>query len=207
MTLSLRSERMAEEKKELTQKKQKGKNWYTIMAPPLFRERELCEIPATDPKYLKGRNIEMGLEELTGDYKKFARFPAAMKLKVTEVTGNRAKTIFGGYEVSKDLIFRVTRKRTQKIDLTEEYKTKDGWNVQITGLVILNRNAYTSIQKSVRKLLNERLKEMVTSVTMEEFLKDLLNRVSITQIKKEASKIYPARVVEITKIEVLSRPE
>jgi len=196
-----------EEKKELPQKKQRGKNWYTILAPTLFRERELCEIPATDPKYLKGRKIEMGLEELTGDYKKFSRFPASMKLKVTEVTGNKAKTVFGGYEVSKDLIFRVTRKRTQKVDMTEEYKTKDGWEIQITGLIVLNRNVYTSIQKSVRKLMNERFKEMVANNTMDDFLKDLLNKVSTSQMKKEASKIYPVRIAEITKIEVISHPE
>lgn len=192
---------------EKTQKKWKGKNWYVVLAPELFREKELCEIPATDPKYLKGRKIELGLGEVTGDYKKFARFPATMKLKITEVDGKEAKTIFGGYEVSKDFIFRVTRKRSQKVAITEEYKTKDGWEIQVTGLIILNRNVYASVQKKVRGLLNQRLQELVSKNSMDDVLKDLLNRVTMGKVRKQASKIYPARVAEITKIEVLSHPE
>jgi ribosomal protein S3AE len=198
--------RMAE-KTGKPQRKVKGKNWYVVLAPALFRERELFEIPATDPKYLKGRKMEVGLGELTGDYKKFARFPAIIKLKILEVDGNRAKTVFSGYEVSKDFIFRATRKRTQKVELTEEYETEDGWSIQVTGLIILNRNVYASIEKKVRNLFDERLREMVSKNSMNDVLKDLLNRITMSKVRKETNKIYPARVAEITKIEILSRPE
>lgn len=187
-------------------KKWKGKTWFTVLAPGIFREKEICEIPATDPKYIKGRKIGLGLEELTGDYKKFARFPATMSLKVITVSDNKARTVFGGFEVSKDFIFRVTRKRTQKVTLTETYKTKDGWEIQLTGMVILNRNVYESVRKSVRKLLDDKFKEMISKNTMDDILKDLLNRVTTGKIRKEINKVYPARITEITKIEVVSHP-
>lgn len=188
-------------------KKWKGKTWFTVLAPEIFRSRELCEIPAADPKYIKGRKIIMGLEELTGDYKKFSRFPATMSLKISNVEDGKAKTIFGGFDVSNDFIFRVTRKRTEKVTLTETYKTTDKWVIQISGLVILNRNVYTSVQRSVRKMLKEKLNEFVTKNTMDDVLKDLLNRVTTNKIRKDINKVYPARITEITKIEVVSHPE
>lgn len=190
-----------------TGKKWKGKTWFTVLAPNIFREKEICEIPATDPKYVKGRKIGMGLEDLTGDYKKFARFPATMDLKIISVDGDKAKTVFGGFEVSKDFIFRATRKRTQKVMLTDDFKTKDGWDIQVTGLVILNRNVYDSIRRSARKMLKERLQEFISKNTMDDVLKDILNRVTMGKIRKDISKIYPVRIAEITKIEVVSRPE
>ena len=75
-------------------KKWKGKDWFVIFSPKMFGERAVGETPATNPKTLAGRNIEVSMSDLTGQYgKDFYR----VMLAVERIDGNTLHTRFNGY--------------------------------------------------------------------------------------------------------------
>ena len=65
-----------EEKKEKPRaeagaKKWKGKDWFVIFSPRMFGEKVIGETPATNPKTLIGRNIEVGISDLSDQQRRF----------------------------------------------------------------------------------------------------------------------------------------
>jgi small subunit ribosomal protein S3Ae len=134
-----------QEGKEKQVRKWKGKDWFVILAPEIYGKTVLSETPATDPKALIGRIIEISFAELSGNPSKFY-----MKLmfRIEKVDGKKALTQFNGYAAARDYLFRVVRKRTQKIRIISNMETKDKWKLQITALAVLNRNTETGVQKT-----------------------------------------------------------
>lgn len=193
------------EQKETQEKRQpkkwKGKDWFVILAPKAFGENRLAETPTTDPKTIVGRNIQIGFDELTGNPSKYY-----MKLQfvIERVDGTKALTRFNGYSTSREYLFRVIRKRTQKIRIINNLETKDGWKLQITTVVVLNRNADVGIQRKIRLKLDASLKETAKKQKIDELVKMITSSVLQQNLKKTGTKIYPVRFTEIEKVEVLS---
>lgn len=181
----------------------KGKDWFSILAPKSFGNAPLAETPATDSKSVMGRVIEISVPELTGDQSKYW-----MKLcfKINKINGKNAYTKFYGYKCIKQYIFRMVRKRIQKMRAINNLETKDGWKLQVSNVTILNRKTNIMIEKKVRKFVFEFLKDKAKELTHDEFVKQIINSEIQTKIKKLASKIYPVRFCEIEKVEVVASP-
>jgi small subunit ribosomal protein S3Ae len=185
-------------------KKWKGKDWFAIFSPRLFGEKVIGDTPTTNPKNLIGRNMEVGLSELTG---RPGRDFYRIRLAVDRVDSKSAYTRFNGYVALKEHVTRIIRKRTQKIESIMYLDTKDKWRIQVTSMAILNRNTEMPVRKKVRAHMEESLKEMAANYTMDDFLRNMINLNIQKGIKKSGTKIYPVRFFEITKIEVKKAPE
>jgi len=169
----------------------------------MFNEVFLAETPATDPKSVIGRNIEVSVAELLNDQKKYY-----MKLifKLTDISGKTVYTRFNGFECTRDHVFRMVRKRTQKTEIIHYVNTKDGWKLQITMYVILNRNTTTTIQTTVRKKTIEIIENFAKNSEINDFVKAIVSGALQAKVKKECSKIYPVRISEVIKVEVIKTP-
>ena len=185
-------------------RKWKGKDWYAILAPKTFGEIHVAETPATDPKNLIGRTIEISAAELPSEHQPKPHMK--VYFKIVSVDGNNAKTIFNGFEVAKEYLFRVVRKRTSKLDIVSEAETKDNWKLQISSITVLNRKAETEIETSIRKYVENFLKEFASKASIDDFVKAVLEDALQQHVKKFGSKIYPVRFNEISKIEVMKVP-
>lgn len=185
-------------------KKWKGKDWFAILSPKAFGENIIAETPATDPKTLVGRTIELSVGELMNmrgkDFQK-------MIFKVESVDGKNAKTRFNGYVCMKEFISRVVRKRLQKVEIIGYAKTKDEWLLQISAIAVMNRNVERNIQRKVRLWIGDTLKETVENSGIDELVKLVASGTVQHRMKKQGSKIYPVRFFEISKIEVIKIPE
>lgn len=124
-------------------------------------------------------------------------------LKTVELDGRSLRTVFGGFVLSKEQIFRIVRKRTDKLEVVNTVQTKDNWTIQVTTIAVLNRNAETSVQKKIRNEVDRFIKDRASNSTMDEFVKLVINNIFQVGIKKTCSKIYPVRFSEIAKIEVV----
>ncbi len=171
----------------------------------MFNENFLTETPATDPKSLMGRNVEVNVSELMGNPSKYF-MKLIFKIDRIDDDGKRAYTRFNGYKVNKEHIYRVVRKRIQKVEHITDVKTKDGWELQISALAILNRNTESEIQRKVRKQIEEFLQSQAKKLGIDDFVKFVVNNVLQMKIRKMCSKTYPVRFSEITKIEVRNAP-
>ncbi|MBI4173949.1 MAG: hypothetical protein HY519_04480 [Candidatus Aenigmarchaeota archaeon] len=188
---------------EETQKKEgkwKGKDWYAICLPELFDKREIGEVPATDPQLVIGRIMEISAGELTGDSSKLY---LKLRFKVNKVEGKVASTTFSGITTVREHASRMVRKRAEKVDAVENMATKDGWELQVSALGILNRNTYSHIGGKVRHLIIAELRKAVSKLTMDEMIEAVVSKTLQKKVREAGNKIYPLRAFDIVKVEVL----
>jgi len=177
----------------------KGKDWYVISAPKMFSETQIVETPAIDPKMLIGRTIESNVSELMGQPDKYYM---TLKFKITSVDDNRAFTQFHGYSCAKEHLFRIIRKRSQKVRDVRDVETRDGWKLQVVSLVILNRNTDIEIRRKVRKIMGSGIEECAKNAGIDSFIRSITSGILQKEIRKLGNKIYPVRFSEIESIEV-----
>ena len=172
----------------------------------MFNEEFVTETPTTDSKSLVGRNLEVNVSELLRQPQKYY-MKLLFKIDRIDDKTRTAYTRFNGFSVSKEHVYRVVRKRVQKVELISEVQTKDGWKLQVSTLTILNRNTDAEIQRKVRNHVEEMLSKEAGEAGIDDFVKLVVNSVLQMKMKKSATKIYPVRFSEITKIEVVNVPK
>ena len=183
------------------ERKWKGKDWFAILAPDELGGVELVQTPSMDPKAVIGRNVVLPINEIMKD--KLDKFYMKIRLKITTIEDHNAKTVFNGFECMREHIMRFIRKRSQKVEVIFNAKTKDGWLLRITYLGVLNRNVPETIEREFRRFVEKQISEYVKQHSVYEFVKDIVNSKIQMTIKKEGSKIYPVRFSEVEKIKVL----
>jgi small subunit ribosomal protein S3Ae len=170
----------------------------------MFNERVLGEIPTTDPKSLVNRVLEVSLADVIGNPSKFY---IKFRFKVDRVEGSKAFTTFDGYAVIKEQIFRMVRKRLQKVEVIRDVETKDGWKLHMKAIIMLNRNTDTNLQRKVRLKTMDILTDFTSKTSLDDLIKTISNNILQKNIKKQSSKIYPVRSCEVVRIGVLGMPK
>lgn len=181
-------------------KKWKGKDWFNILAPKAFGDVFLSETPTTDPSFLVGRTIQIKVPQLTGDK---TRNHLKLIFKSTDVKDKSVNTIFDGLECSPEYISRNIRAGLQKLEAIDTALTKEGWSLQITSSIILNRKSKVNVQKQVRRATIDFMASEAGKLPLDEFVKNVAAGTYQKKLKKDLSSIYPIRFFEVAKIEVL----
>ncbi len=180
-----------------------NKEWYQVIAPPIFGNKIIGETPAFDSKNIMGRTYEASLVELNDD---FSKFYIKVKLRVYKIEGTKAYTNFIGHEIVRERVYRLVQRRSERVDVIKNVTLKDGSEIRFKVLVILLRNTSNSINTNVRKRTEEILNEW-TSKTLEETVKDIISGEMAKKLKSELRKIYPVGSVEIRKTEMKKQPK
>ena len=184
-------------------KKWKGKDWFNILLPDEFGSDVITQTPTTDPKTLMGRNLEIGVHEITGDPKKMHM---KLRLLLQDVEGRSIKSTFNGFECSRDHLLRMVRKRNKKVESIFKAESKDGWLLRITALSILNGSTNATVMKRTRTFMEKNVQEALKGSTANEFIRKVISSEMQLRIKKAGSKIYPIRFCEIAKVKVMRSP-
>ncbi len=177
-----------------------NKEWYQIIAPPSLGGKTVGETPAFDPKNLVGRIHESSMMELTGSMSKFY---IKVKLRVYKVDGLKAYTTFAGHEYTRDRIYRLVQRRSERVDVIKDISLKDGSKIRFKVLIILLRNTSNSINTDVRKKAEGILKNLTKNSDISSVIDGMLNGSYNRALKEEIKKIYPVGAVEIIKSKVL----
>ena len=168
----------------------------------MFGQMFLYETPATDATQLVGRTVEATVSQLINDKTKGH---VKLLFKIDDVKEKSANTFFHGLVCNQEYIYRNIRSGLQKMEAIDTFDTKDGWKLQITTSMILNKNTETTIQKKARKFAIGFLRESAAGSNMDEFIKNIVTGVYQKKMKKDGSHVYPVRFLEIGKIEVMKR--
>ncbi|MBR9682175.1 MAG: 30S ribosomal protein S3ae [Candidatus Aenigmarchaeota archaeon] len=179
--------------------KWKGKEWYQILAPKTFNNMVIGETPSLDPKIIAGRVVETSLMELTGDTQKYY-----MKLyfKISDLDGSKAMTKYFGHTCTRDYIARIVQIRTTRVDTNNILLMKDA-KMRLKSIIICNRNVSNLVKKAVRKAAVDMIKEKISPMTTDEFIKAMIAGKLQIEIRKALNKVYPIRFFEIRKTEVI----
>lgn len=183
-------------------KKTKSKEWFTIVAPKIFDEREIGRTMVAEPENLMGRKISLSLIELTNNFEKFYM---KFNFRVVKTEGNKAFTEFDSSECLQDYISRMILRRVRRIDTVQDLKTKDGVNLRVKGLAVISRRVKSSIQKNIRNNIKEMVKEFVENSTFEELIESIINDELKNTILRQSRKTYPVRNFEVRKTQVVAK--
>lgn len=181
------------------------KKWFTLIAPEYFGMAEIGETPANSPELVVGRTVETTLADLTGDtsnqnpYKKLI-------FKVHRVAGDKAYTKFHRFELMREYLNSLVRRRTSKIDDIIDIKTADGFRIRVKPVVFTVKRCKSSQKRAIRAISREIVLNK-SSLNFVQFLQECILGKIPSEIYKGAKKIYPIRRVEIRKIELLSEPK
>ncbi|MBS3055476.1 MAG: 30S ribosomal protein S3ae [Candidatus Aenigmarchaeota archaeon] len=183
-------------------KKAKAKEWYSIIAPKMFDEREIGKTMVSDPDNLVGRKVNLSMLELTND---FSKYYMKISFQIDKVDEKKAYTTFTGTEVMRDYISRLILRRVRRIDNVENVTTKDGSKVIVKTVAVAPRRIKSSIQKVIRVEIKSMIKDEVEKLSLEEFVQDILSDILKNKILRHIRRIYPVRAFEIRKVEAVKK--
>ncbi len=136
------------------------------------------------------------LGEMTSDYSKQN---IKMNFKVTNVAGDAAYTEFVGHEVTKDYLRSMVKRRTSRIDSLVLLTTKEGRRIRVTATCFTISRAEMSQAKAIRSTITQYLIAKSSTMTYEQFVRDMVLGELSREIFKIVKKIYPTRRVEVIK--------
>ena len=183
--------------------KWKAKEWFTIMAPDMFKGVEIAQTMADEGGSLMGRNTEVSLQDLTSDYSKMH---IKLRFRVNSVEGSTAYTKFIGHDITSDYSRRQTRRKRSKIDAIVDVRTRDGYTMRIKPSAFTDRRIQSSQQRALRNNMTAMFQEAAGKKTMSGLVHDMLSGQLPTHVFKNSLKIYPIKRVEVRKSTILSEP-
>lgn len=181
-------------------KKSKSKEWFTIVTPEYFDEKEIGRTMATDPNTIINRRIVVSLMELANN---FSKYYMKFIFRITKINGNKAITEFDGSECLRDYISRMVLRRIRRVDTIQDLTTKDDVKIRVKGLAIVSSKTKTNVRDIIRNSIREMVKKEVESLTLEDFIKKIISDEFKNRVLQEARKIYPVRNFEIRKTEII----
>jgi len=196
---------MARRKVTRVKDKWTTKKWFTLLAPEYFGMVEVGETPASSPDLVVGRTVETTLADIIGDasnqnpYKKLI-------FKVYRIAGDKAYTKFHRFELMREYLNSLIRRRTSKIEDVVDIKTADGYLLRVKPVIFTVKRCKTSQKSAIRKISREIILNKA-SLNFVQFLQECILGKIPSEIYKGTKKIYPIRRVEIRRIELLGEPK
>ena len=194
---------MAEEKKRVMRKSWREKDWYEVLAPPMFGSQKIGETPTVDVAQLQGRVFETTLGDLIED---FSKSHIKLYFQVRELKDKQAVTGFIGHEMARDYIRSQIRRRAGKIDDVATVTTKDGYTLRLKSMVMTLRRVQRSkldvIHKDMRRVVEAKAAER----TLDQFVQEAVLGKLSSDIYREVKRYCPIRRVEVYKSKILKSP-
>ena len=190
---------MATKKKTEKATKIKKKIWCPIIAPKLFKNVFLGETYITEPKLALNKTITKNLMDLTKDVKKQNM---NIKFVVDRVEGGKAHTKVVGFKMISSSIKRLTRRRSDKIELSFVCKTSDNKKVRIKPLLFTRSLTRSSVTKTLNKATTEQLTKAISKTSFDDLLNDLISHRVQSHFWKSLKTVYPLRNFEIKSMEL-----
>jgi small subunit ribosomal protein S3Ae len=191
-------------KQQTASEKVRKKKWFPVLAPKLFREHVIGEIPLYESEAMLNRGLTVNMMNLTGDPKSQH---INVKVRINEVKEGKGLTEILGLEIMPSSIKRLIRRDRTKIDDSVVVQTSDKKNVRIKPLLVTNSVVDASVTKSIRTRIRNNLARFVARMTYEKLVEEILSYKLQKFIGNLACKITPIRTSEIRAFELVERED
>jgi small subunit ribosomal protein S3Ae len=181
----------------------RAKNWYRVLAPDMFEGVQIGETLADNPDKLKGRIMDVTLQQLTGD---FSKMHIKLYFKINNISGSDAYSNFIGHSLTSDYIRRLTRRKRSKMDGIYDATTKDGFNIRVKPFAVTEKRIQTSQQYAIRTKMKDIIVNEASQKLVSEFIRGMLSGELSSKIFKECKPIYPIKRVEIRRSQITGIP-
>ncbi|MFX0104333.1 MAG: hypothetical protein ACFE75_02440 [Candidatus Hodarchaeota archaeon] len=199
------SSRAKKRKPKLKKVTFRDKNWYKILAPRIFNNKEIGEIIGTENNII-GRTVETLMYDFTGQYNDIS---LKLNFKIVDVNeeAKKCNTLFQGHSYTNDYVRSLINRGSTKIQTILNLTTKDKYVFRVTMICTTIRRARSSQQILIRKIVSEILREFAKSLNHEKFVAGMVYGEFQNQILRVAKTIYPLSNSVIIKSRLVNIPE
>lgn len=183
----------------------RSKKWYKVQAPKSFDYKEIGEVIGLENNII-GRTIDCLYFDFTGDYNDIN---LKLDFKINEINTNNqtCKSIFKGHSFTNDYVRSIVGRGSSKIQLINNFTTKDGFIYRVTANCITIRRARSSQQVLIRKIMRDIMREFAKALNHEKFVLGMINGEFANQITRVAKTVYPLSASSIIKSHLITIPE
>lgn len=192
---------MANPKKGKVVDKWKAKTWFSVLAPPVFENKEIAEVVATEDKTLVGRVVRVSLMDATGSGSQNAMF-TILKFRVTEVKGHNAHTALIGYEILPTYLKTLVRRNKSLIHVSVPVKTKEDQTVYVKVIAVTGSKVSQNTKKNLRNSLVDEIKKGTDGLTYDQLMQEVLYGRLTSKLFGRLKTISPMKRVEVRKCEL-----
>jgi len=195
------------------------KEWYDVLAPAAFTNRQICKTLVTKTTGtklasdgLRHRVFQTFLSDLQSQPEHgFVK----MRFRVEDIVGRNCLTQFYGLDTSVDKLRSLVRKWISLIECIVDSVTSDGYKLRFFVIaftkphdkqVCKNSYANTSQKKQIRRRIANIIRENVAKSDLNAVVKKLHTKIIASEIEKSGSQVYPLRDVLIRKVKTLKTP-
>lgn len=192
------------------------KEWFQVMAPATFKETKqvgwtVCKKPVGTQivsDFLKNRVAEISYADIK---EAAANVNKKIKVRIDEINGNACFTSFYQYEVARERIQSMLKKRQSLIEVITEVKTKEGVILRLSVIAVTSRrpgqtklNSYA--QNSKIKLFRKKLGAHLIHLAAERSCNDLVNDIVSDSLNSKldtfSGKVIPGIKTLISKVKI-----
>jgi small subunit ribosomal protein S3Ae len=195
------------------------KEWFSVIAPAALRDSKpigwtCCKKPTGTQivsDFLKNRVAEMSYADITNSAKDVTK---RIKITLDEIQGSSCFTSFHSYELAKERISAMLKKRQTLIEVVTEVKTNDGVVFRIFisavtnrrgGQVKLNSYAKASKVRALRKRLFVELAKIAAGLNSKNFIHEVVTEAVNNGLEKAAHEVIPNIKLQIGKLKIAKR--
>lgn len=178
----------------------RSKEWYDILAPPMFGAAKIGETLASEPEKVKGRVIETTLGDLIDD---FSKSHIKISFKIKDVENHEAKTEFVGHDMSRGYIRSQVRRRATKVDCITDIATSDGRKLRITAIAVTLNKVQSPQKESIHAEMEGYIRNRAGEYEFDQLAQQMTLGKFASDVYKHIRKICPIRRVEVKKSKVL----
>ena len=182
--------------------KGRKKKWIEIIAPKMFNNAVIGEVPVYETETVMGKTATVNLMTLTNDMKKQNY---NVSFEVNEIVGEKAHTRLIKYEILSSLLKRMVRRGKEKVDLSFKATTKDGQTVLLKPLIITRRKTSKPVLSSILQDAEKRIKLYANKINYDALAQDIIFGGLGKKIKIPLCKIYPVRSVDVRVMKLMGK--
>jgi len=183
--------------------KWREKKWIIVEAPPSFGSAPVAYIPITDPSKAVGRMVETTLYDLLKQDPQ--HHVIKLKFQITEIVGDRAKTILNTLEYSREFLRSLVRRRSSMVDYIQDYVTKDGIKVRFQVVAFTQTRINSSRKHAIRMAAHRVLTEKTQKLTYDQLAQEIVLQKLGSDIYNEAKKVTHLRHLGIKKFKLIKK--
>ena len=190
---------MAVKKKAKVMDKWKTKKWFTVVTPPIFEGRPLCEVVASEEEQLVNRIIRTTLADIGLSGASQVGMFTSLRFRITDVTGTTANTKLIGHEVAPSFVKTFARRGRSLIHQVIDIKTRDGVQMRLKVIAVTGARVSENTMKNLRAAIVREVAAGASAADFNQLMQDILYGRFVAGIYNVLKKITKMRRVEVRK--------
>ncbi|NYZ76254.1 30S ribosomal protein S3ae [Candidatus Micrarchaeota archaeon] len=180
----------------------KSKTWYTVLAPQMFENKEIGQIPATEDAHLMNRIVKVSLAELTGD---MSQSYVNLNFRINEVKGKTAYTKLIGHEISAGYLRTLVRRRSNVVNEVVDVESKDGVKLRIKISIFTARRVSSPVKTALRNSTKDEVLLRVKEMDFQQLAQEIIFGKFSATLFNRLRKLCPVKRIEVRKAKVFEK--